>query len=1253
MNPLFPRTVVAALAGLFGAALIIAQPAVPDWENPAVLRVNKLPPRATLAAFPAVAAALASAAADSPWRMSLNGDWQFDHVGNPAAAPAGFEQPGFDASRWKTIPVPSNWQLQGYGRPNYTNITYPFAKDPGRVMGTPPGHFTTFPENNRNQVGSYRRGFTVPAAWAGRRVIVHFAGVDSALELWLNGQKVGYSQDSRTPAEFDLTPLLIAGANLLAARVYQFSDGSYLEDQDMWRLSGIFRDVFLRSEAPVDLADVELRAGLAADYSTGTLAFRPLVRNGSRQAATVEATLELRDPAGTVIRTARATLQVPPGGETRTDLAMDPIPGVLRWSAETPHLYNALVTLSAGGRTISVHPVRVGFRRVEVRDGQLLVNGQPVLIKGVNRHEIDLVGGHHVTADGIRRDLLLMKRYNFNAVRCSHYPNTPRFYDLCDELGLYVVDEANIESHDMGWGPDANALAKDPAWGPAHLDRVKNMVERDKNHASIVIWSLGNESGDGVNFVNAAAWIKGRDGTRPVMSEQAHERPHVDLITPMYASVAQAEKFAREEGKKPLATQRPMIQCEYSHAMGNSSGNFAEYWELFRRERLLQGAFIWDWVDQGLLSHKQDADAARDTSPLAQPTHLDGTLDRVEGLVAGGLVVQPAAALDRLTAFRVGATARGNMVRAADNTRPDDIGESKPIVARDGAFSFGVDQYQRYLVLEVKLGGTWQAVKAELPADWLYRFHAYEGRWNGATLALAIDGQVVATVPATGGLGASREPIAIGFSTERPDRRFLGAIQRVELASGPNSLLAVDLVAAAHTPATRPFHAYGGDFNDQPNDNSFCFNGVVMADRTPSPQIPEVFKVQQNIHTTLLAATATQARLKVANEFFFTSLADYRGEWELTAAGRPIASGDLGDLATAPQAASEVTVALPAGFHPQAGTEYHLRTIFRQRAATPWAAAGTVVAWDQFTLPGSARTEPTPFRASGVPQVRQDGGATLITTGAVTYRFDDHTGTLAGVRALDLELLASPLQLNFWRPATNNDEGAKLPAKLAVWRRAGARATAAQRRVAMEAAAVTLTYGITIPVGQSTATVVYRVHASGQLAVEVDFKPAGGELPMIPRIGLTATLPAAFHRVAWFGRGPDENYADRQAGAWVGRFEGTVESLFHRYGDPQESGQRTGIRSVAFTRAGGAGLSFEATGGQWLEFGAYPCLADDLEFARHPIDLPGRDVVTINIDHRQMGLGGTNSWGELPLVKYRLPADHPYHFSFLLTPHAL
>ncbi len=588
---------------MFASAAIAASP---DWENEHVVGIGKEPPRATSLPYPDRASALKDRRESTPWFQSLNGQWAFHWSPVPDDRPEEFYRNDFDDQAWGKIPVPSNWQMQGHGIPLYTNITYPFKKDAPRVMGAPDDHdWTSF--KWRNQVGSYRTTFTVPDAWDGRRVFLQFNGVDSAFYVWINGTKVGYSQDSRTPAVFDITDTLRPGENLLAAEVYQYSDGSYLEDQDFWRLSGIFRDVFLWSTNDFSIRDTFVHAGLDEQLENGRLGVEVEVVNRDDAAAPVRVELELvDDTSATVWKREEGPVTIAPAGRTTVTVDPEAIPDVTPWSAETPNLYTLLVTLrDVDGRTIEVNRHNVGFRTVEIAGGQMLVNGQPILLKGVDRHEHDPETGHTVSVDSMIRDIRLMKQHNINAVRTSHYPNDPRWYDLCDRYGLYVVDEANIESHGYGTGQDRNALAKNPDWIEAHLDRTRRMVERDKNHPSVIVWSLGNESGNGICFDATYDWITRRDPSRPVQYEQAGEVRNTDIVCPMYARIADMVRYAERSD-----VTRPYIQCEYAHAMGNSVGNLQDYWDVIERYPVLQGGFIWDWVDQGIARSIRDGAGA-------------------------------------------------------------------------------------------------------------------------------------------------------------------------------------------------------------------------------------------------------------------------------------------------------------------------------------------------------------------------------------------------------------------------------------------------------------------------------------------------------------------------------------------------------------------------------------------------------------------------------------------------------------------
>jgi beta-galactosidase len=1217
-----------------------------DWENPAVFRINKEPARATSMPFPTKDEANAKPRLQSSWCASLNGNWKFHHVGNPSAKPAGFEAPLFDDSAWKEIPVPSNWQMHGYGAPGYTNIVYPFAKTPPLVMGEPPKHFTTFPLDNRNQIGSYRHKFTLPEAWKGRHTFIVFGAVDSAFYLWINGKKVGYSQDSRTPAEFDITPYLKDGENLLAAEVYQFSDGSYLEDQDMFRMSGIFRDVYLWSAANLDLRDYEIKAGIADDYRTGRLSFTSTLTNHSKADSEAKITLTLTSPDGSTITAPAINAKTSANGEISATVEIPAIPDVKPWSAEMPNLYTYQITLTdSTGKEIAHYQGKTGFRRNEIKDGQFLHNGKPVLIKGVNRHDHNPRTGHYVTTEDIRADLLQMKRANINAVRTAHYPNDPALLELCDELGFYVIAEANIESHGMGYGPES--LAKNPAWFEAHLDRVKNMVERDKNHLCIIMWSLGNEAGDGENFEKCSEWVRKRDPSRPVHYEQAAHKPHADLYSPMYDTIQACERYARSEEKKPLEKQRPLIQCEYNHAMGNSSGNLADYWKLFRKERLLQGGFIWDWKDQAILHMKHKTGDVEDRSSNKMPVTLYGSLDAKEGLFGGSVIVGKSEKLDLTDAFTLVAEARFNLLGSVQG--------GQPIITKgDTAYSLKLSDNSE-LEFFIHSAGVWHSVSAKLPDDAASNFHTYAGSYDGSRLTISIDGREVAAKPCNAKVDKNSFDLAVGIDTEETARRLRGSIRRAAVYQGAdsatqnagNAVVLLDFVKDAEKPKTQRFLAYGGDFNDRPTDYSFCCNGIVMATLTPSPQFEEVKKIYQNIHTTAVDVSTPKVKISVANENFFSGIQPINGVWKLMKDGVLAGEGKL-ELPDIP-AGGTAEIVIDTGHTPDASGEYFLRVRYDLASANAWHPAAMPIAWDEIALPWGKRQAPSPAASTDAATFTENDAAITIKAKELTATIDKSRGVLTSVLHKDQEWLVSPLHLNFWRPTTNNDEGAKLHHKLKIWQYAGARAKAENISAKIEGGDVLVTAALKIPANDSNATIRYRITGGGQIIIDTAFLP-GKNLPDIPRIGYQCEIPARTPVCKWYGRGPQENYADRNTGAWTTVHEMIVPMMFHRYADPQESGNRTDIRWAALSSPmGGSALRVDATGDHLLEMAIYPCAAADITLAMHPVEITKRDFYTLNIDHRQSGVGGTNSWGELALPKYRLPAKGTYQWSLMLT----
>jgi beta-galactosidase len=1044
---------------------------VPVWENPRVFGINKLEPRAHFFPFESRDLALGRDRTASRYHRSLNGDWKFLWSEKPADRPEGFWREDFDDSGWGTIPVPSNWQLHGHGVPIYLNIRYPFPEDPPRIP------------HDYNPVGAYRHAFEVPADWAGRRIVLHLGAVKSAGWIFVNGDTVGYTQGSKTPAEFDVTPFVRPGGdNLLAVEIYRWSDGSYLEDQDFWRLAGLERDVYLYAEPRTRIADIFAKAGLDADYQHGVLDVDVAVRTDEPVSRPVRVSLELLDAQGERVLTggeAMRTVAVDSGETVHARFEHD-IAGVAHWTAETPSLYTLLVTLTEDGRATEVAALRTGFRTVEIEDGQLKVNGQPITIKGVNRHEHDPATGHVISESSMRRDIELMKQLNVNAVRTSHYPNDPRWYELADEYGLWIVDEANIESHGMGYGP--RTLGNDLRFMDAHLDRTRRMVERDKNHPSVIIWSLGNEMGNGANLYATYGWIRGRDDTRPVQSERAELEWNTDLYVPMYPSIGWIQRYAETHD------DRPLIMCEYAHAMGNSIGNFDDYWDAIDRYPNLQGGFIWDWVDQAL-----------------------------------------------------------------------------------------------YKVLP-----------------------------SGDTMM-----------------------------------------------------------------------AYGGDFGPPgtPSDGNFVINGVITADRQLHPhalQVKHVYgpaKILPVDGGQAVAEAATgpgsgtgeaPARVRLVNRQDFRGLDRFRLHWRVLEDGATIQEGDLDppDLAPGDTAVLTVPVDVPT---PVPGAEYVLDMGLVTRAAERLVPAGHEAVFGQVALPwgrviadaaaerpGARVTEapeaPAPVSLPELEVAEEDGVIRVSGTG-FSATFDRASGRLTSYMRGGRDLVLSGPRPDFWRAPTDNDFGGGWQNRLRIWKDAGAgfRADSVAVERPGPGSVRVIARGL-IPAGDTRYELSQEVRGDGTIVFDGHLLPGGDSLPMLPRVGMVMTLPEGLDRVEWYGRGPHEAYWDRKTGARLGRWTADVDSLYHPYVRPQETGQRADVRWMTLTDGDGRGLL--VTGAAPLDVTASRFLTADLDpgeekAQRHAVELEPRDLVRLNVDYRQMGVGGINSWGPTAIPEYQLPYGE-YRYRWVL-----
>jgi beta-galactosidase len=1231
---------------LFGALLLSGAMAradsTPDWMNPAVTGINRMPPRAVRCTYPDAATAQTRDPRQSPHFASLAGSWKFYWVPKPADAPADFFRTDFNEHAWAAIDVPSNVELKGYGIPIYTNITYPWGAPPD------PPHI---PADN-NPVSSYRRTFQIPAEWTGRHVLLRFEGVESAFYVWVNGQSVGFSKDSRTDAEFDLTPYIHAGDNLLAIRVYRWSDGSYLEDQDFWRLSGIFRDVYLLAVGDLHLWDLEARPQLDAQCRDGVLELDAQLRNFAATPARATLDAELLSPSGESLLTLTSADPALDPNQTITAKLRGAVAHPAKWSAETPNLYTLLVTLrEAGGRVLEVVPVRIGFRRVEIAGGELLVNGQAVLLKGVNRHEHDPDRGHAITVESMLTDIRLMKQSNINAVRTCHYPNQPIWYDLCDEYGLYLIDEANIESHGMGYGE--RTLARRPEWRAAHLDRTIRMVERDKNHPAVIIWSLGNEAGFGPNFEATAQWIRQRDPARPVHYERAGLDPATDIVCPMYPAPQELADYAAQQH------DRPYIMCEYAHSMGNSTGNLWKYWELIYRTRHLQGGFIWDWVDQGLrkpIPPRTTLRVQAGASVTPALTALRGRLD--DGALAGSAIYAETPAVNLTGPLTLEVV-----------VKPTGPADHAPYLVK-GDTQFALKQTRDHIEFFVFAadGSRWHSATAALPADWLGHWHRLTGVYVDDTVCLYIDGVERANAPAPGGVNTNRFPVTIGADAEHTERTSNGLIRAAriyrraltpaEITAGerPTSGLVLHFEAAAleEAPDTwcgpRPgggwFWAYGGDYGPPgtPSDDNFCCNGLVSADRRPHPALAQVKKVYQSIQ--VRADDLTQGRIHLKSGYDFTTLSDLaEGFWEVRADEQIVQQGKLADLDIAPRDERVVTVPLQT-ITPQPGCEYFLNLSFRLKDERSWAPRGHELAWEQLPLPVSAPATPIALDDLPAVVVTEDAEQFVLQAGATTWTVSRRTGALTSCRRADQELLAAPLLPQFWRAPTDNDRGNHMPGRLGVWRDAGRHWQV--ERVTVDAPNpphVLVRAEGRLPDVESRYSVTYACFASSDLVVRAEFTPGDRQLPELPRCGMQLGVAGALDQLTWFGRGPEETYCDRRD-ARIGRYSGSVSAQFCvDYSEPGESGNKVDVRWAALSGAGPVGLL--AVGLPLLSVNALPFTTADLEGPKHPHEIQPRPFTTLNLDWMQMGVGGDDSWGALPHPEYRIP-PRPWAYAFRL-----
>ena len=1102
-----------------------------DWENPQVVGRNKEPAHVTLLPYADVTTALVGERNNSPFFRLLNGDWRFHFSPTPAAAPEDFFHPDFKFGDWDTIPVPSNWQMLGYGIPRYLAADYPFDKT------NPP-----YTPEETNETGSYITTFTVPENWQDRQVFIVFDGVDSAFYLWVNGKEVGYSQDSRLPAEFDLTPYIHTGENTLAVRVYRWSDGSFLEDQDMWFLSGIFRDVYLFAAPKIHIRDFWARTELDEQYRDAVLKLRVNVRNYSEANAEgylVEAALfdESSHPTGWEV--SGSVHMVGAGDEVVLELG-GTVNNPKKWDGEHPNLYRLAIQLKdASGNLLEVEQCQVGFRVVEIKDGKVLVNGVPIYFRGVNRHEHDPVRGHAITVESMIDDILLMKLFNINAVRTCHYPDIPRWYELCDQYGIYLIDEANVESHGL-W----DKFAKDPNWELAFVERGSRMVERDKNHPSILIWSLGNESGEGPNHAAMADWIHQHDPTRPIFYDSGDHAPYLDILSKMYPKLDVLARAGQEPGET-----RPFIMCEYAHAMGNSPGNLKEYWEVIEAHPRLRGGFIWDWVDQGI---QQVTEAGKKWYAYGsdfgdEPSSFSFCCN---GIVFPDRSLHPA------------------MWEVKKVYQPVKIEEVDLLAGK-------VAVANRYFFSDLSgLDLTWKLTSGDRILQ--------RGR-----------------LPSLHTLPDSTEVITIPF--DKP-----------ELEPGAEYWLTLSFTLAEKASWADKGHEVAWEQFKVPWE-------VPVVHTTPEAELP----------TLELADAPTQVTVH-SNDFqlIFDKETGTLSSWRYN-------ETDL------------IQCGLKVNFW-RAPTENDLNTWGDERAAIRWREVGLDQLEECISHVSVTQPKPQVVQIAVTSTVALRSGAKLPEPPTREAKLREIQMSLNWLLSEDLlKILCERLGVSFESLAGANKEN-KLNSLLQQY--------GVDRVFDLLKAVHDLYVEKQMPLPEQLQEIVaaekldldarsgpasfdceyrYTILGNGEVSVETHVLP-NVDLPFLPRIGLQMRLPEGFEQFTWYGRGPHENYVDRNYGAQVGVYRGTVDEQFVPYVFPEENGNKTDVRWATLTNADGIGL--HASADRLLEVSAHHFTPEDLTTARHPHELVRRPEVVLQLDYGQSGLGSA-SCGPGRLAKYRLKPE--------------
>jgi beta-galactosidase len=1195
-------------------------------ENPQVFELNQEDGHTPLISYQSVSEALINDKNKSSGYLSLNGKWKFHLADTPEGTPAGFFDENFNDSKWDTIHVPSNWEMQGYGDPLFRNVKTPFRPNPPYVP------------REYNPTGSYRKIFNIPPSWKGKEVFLRMEKTASASFVWINGKEVGYNEGAQEPAEYNITRYLKPGKNIIAVNVYKYSDGYYLEDQDYWRLAGIFDDIWLFATPQTHIFDWYAKTDLDESYTDAKLDLSLDVKNYSQNP---ENDLSLKtilyDSEKKIVKTfISGKFSLKPGDKLNIKLSGD-IKNPAKWSAEFPNLYFLTFELvNSSGKTTEVIAGRIGFKETLIKNQVFYLNGVPVKLNGINSHMQHPKLGHTMNEETIRKDFNLLKQFNINCVRTSHYPPVNRYLELADEYGIYIIDETGDEAHATEY------VSRLKEWEGMYRERARKMVLRDRNHPSILFWSAGNESGEGDNICAVIDEGKKYDKTRYWMyGGNAFSHPCEEIIGPRYPQLYDliTRVFLVPDSIDP----RPSFLDEYLAVTGNGGGGLDDYWELFYKYPRSMGGAIWDFVSTGITEKVR---ALKDASAHNVQVNIMGRAKLADGV--SGKAIDLNGHDQWVEVYRDEAVEiSGNQLTLSLYVFPRALSSSAGTLITKGDWQFGIHQVRKdslrfYITTRQK-----QSVQIKLPENWEYNWHQVTATYDGKSIFLTIDGKESEKKSVTGNIRTTPFPVNIGRNAEIHGQETSVYIcdALIDQAGIFTKAISPELLKNPSDELKKQ-SALWLDFEEIAEKGEFFSYGIgartygtIWPDRRPQPEMWQIKKSGQPVTARMISAE--KGEVEIINRYLFTDLNKLQSVWTLQADDEIIEKGEM-TISLPPQ--KTATVIIP--FHkPEVkdDIEYRLLISFRQKQKTFWADPGFEIAWDQFALPWFKPSQNIKTQEASPVKINNQNDKVIITGIDFIYTFDKKNGSLTSMMIEGKELIKQGARMNLWRAplanetddwafwSSNNKHTTEGFGHMAAteWYSAGLDKMQFYlsdfnvKQIDDQSVAIS-TGNVMVPGSRRGAFLnryKYLIKGSGEMTIEHSIIPNGDTPSWLPRAGVEWILDSSLDHIKWYGRGPEENYPDRKSGYRVGVYSSTVKDMYEPYLIPQDYGLRTENRWVRITDGNGKGLEFK--GNKLFNFNVYPYSTENLTNALYSYQLQPFDGITFNFDYATSGVGCT------------------------------